>query len=176
MRFDTLLAEVGIGKKAACKLPMFDSEMGLLEVLEEQGCLQEAVLCVAHLLPPRESVWWACQLLKDQNAELESEGKDALIAAEQWALKPTEENRQKAAKLAELAGMDTPEGMAAMAARFSTGSVVENSGVKLPPPEKLYAKMSGGAVLLAMLRMLPDGEPFLEEALKTGKTVLKAEN
>lgn len=175
MPYEDLLEAVGMDRAGVKVLPKFSSPDMLLAELESRHCLQEAVLCLAHFLPPRESVWWACQMLKKSSQKaLDSESEAAALAAEQWALKPTEANRERAAHAAERAGIDTAEGMAAMAARFSTGSMAPGAEVNLPPPEKLYAKMSGGAVLLAMLRLAPGGDEFLMDALETGRTVLES--
>lgn len=175
MNFEPLLKEVGLEKAQIKTFAEAPAPLGLIEAMEKENCLIEAVQCMAHLLPPRESVWWASQVIKNsQKADAEPEHKAAVLAAEQWAMKPTEDVRKRAADLVEAIGMDSAEGMVALAAKFSTGNMAEGVDADMPPPEKLYAKMSAGAVLLSMQSALPDSDAFLTTALDTGKTVLRA--
>lgn len=180
MSFEPLLKDIGMEKADIKQFAEAKGGLTLINQLEKEAKLLEAVQCMAHLLPPRESVWWACQAIKESGLKgAEPEAKAAVKAAEQWAMKPTEPNRLNAGKLSDEAGTNTCEGMVALAAKLATGNMAadENGNaddhVDMPPPEKLYAKMSAGSVLLAMLKKLPEGDAFLSTSLETGKDVLR---
>ena len=175
MNFEPLLKEVGLEKAQVKAFANAPAPLGLIEAMEKENCLVEAVQCMAHLLPPRESVWWASQVIKNsQSADAEPEQKAAVLAAEQWAMQPTEDVRKRAADLIDIVGMDSAEGMVALAAKFSTGNMAEGVDADMPPPEKLYAKMSAGAVLMSMQQALPESDAFLSQALVIGKSALGA--
>ena len=57
----------------------------------------DAIKFLAHALPKREAIWWACLAVKrtlPQDATAADQA--ALSAAERWALQPSEETRQQA--------------------------------------------------------------------------------
>ena len=83
---------------------------------------------MAHALPVREGVWWACLAIQHAcNDTLVGPEKEACRAAVQWVLKPTEENRLAARAPAEAAGPATPAGAAALAAASGNARAVCNS-------------------------------------------------
>lgn len=115
--------------------------------LQEDGFYSDAVVFLSHALPRREAVWWAClcarkatKILADKNDQL------ALKAAEEWVIKPTEENRRNAEKLAEMTNYKTPSGWAATAAFWSGSSITKENETPVPPPAYLYAHAVAGAV------------------------------
>ena len=95
-----------------------------LAVLTEKQLAVDAVRFLAHALPKREAVWWACLCARQAaGGNLPAKPAAALQAAERWAADPSEDNRRKAQAAAEAAEMSTPAGCAAMAAFWSGGSM-----------------------------------------------------
>src|SRR5262245_43444613 len=63
--------------------------------LAERGEFPAAVQVLAHALPAREAVWWACQCAKSAGAS------PAIQAAERWVVAQTDETRRAAFTAAE---------------------------------------------------------------------------
>jgi hypothetical protein len=131
----------------------------------------DAVRFLAHLLPKREAVWWACLCAREGcGADLPPSAEKALLAAERWVAEPIEENRRAAMAAAETATLGTPAGCAALAAFLSGGSLGPPNVQAIPPGEGLTARAVAGAILLAAVVREPDKAPqkfqgFLERGL-----------
>jgi Family of unknown function (DUF6931) len=121
-----------------------------LDVLLEKQCYIDAVRFLAHALPKREAVWWACLCARSAAGTLGTDPQTAALqTAERWVTDPSEANRRAAQDAAETAGMGTPAGCAAMAAFWSGGSMAPPNVPVVPPGETLTAHGVAGAVLLA---------------------------
>lgn len=131
-----------------------------LQTLVEKEHFACAVKFLAHTLPKRQAVWWACLCVwgaekPDGPSEQEEKTVNAVHAAVMWVRDPSEENRRLAEQMGRIATVGTAAGCAAMAAFWSGGNM---SGPSLPavePPADLTAKVAAGAVLLAA----SDGDP-----------------
>lgn len=139
-----------LGEDAA---PLLDEKLdpaGFLALLMQHRQYADATRFLAHALPKREGVWWACLAasagLGRQTTPLQSA---SLHAAEQWVFKPVEENRRPTLAAAQAAGMDNPASWAAVAAFWSSGSLAPPDQPIVPPPDELCAKAIAGAVMLA---------------------------
>jgi hypothetical protein len=81
----------------------------------------DAANVMAHALPRREAVWWACLCAKKtKKPPPESNERSALSAAVKWVYKPTDENRQEAFRLAQVGDPESPGTLAALAAAYSS--------------------------------------------------------
>ena len=95
-----------------------------------------AVAFLAHALPRREAVWWAClcvQLGPGGATTLPEQEQEALLAAVRWVLQPIESNRRGAERPGRAAGPRSLCGYIALAAFFSGGSV-NPPGQPMRPP------------------------------------------
>lgn len=137
------------GKAAELLHPQLNPAAGV-QALVDAECYYDAIKLLAHGLPKREAVWWAClaarQLLTPETDEANVQ---ALIAAEAWAMKPTEDNRLRCRELARTTRYETPFSWAATAASWSTGSLAGPGEAEVAPPEFLYAHAVAGCVTLA---------------------------
>src|SRR5215813_9252935 len=107
-----------------------------LELLIEKGHLLDAIRLLAFALPKREAVWWACLCAREVLApDAPPELGDAIMAAEAWVYKPTEENRRAAMEKAERAGFDKPASWTAVGAFWSGGSLSPPNAPVVPPGE-----------------------------------------
>jgi hypothetical protein len=119
----------------------------------------DAIRFLAHALPRREAVWWACTAARsglDPNAAAQ---RQAVETTEAWVYHPDEERRRAAVAAAPAAGNDSPAHWAAMAASWSGGSLAPPEAPVVPPGETLTAQAVAGAVLLAAVKPEPERAP-----------------
>jgi hypothetical protein len=131
-----------------------------LDELVAKHDFQSACKLLAHALPKREAIWWACVCVRQvPAASATPEAKAALTAAERWVSAPTEENRRAAQAAAEVIGFGTPTGCTALAAFFSGGSLGPPNVAEVAPPEHLMPAAVAGAVLLVGVMNQPEKAP-----------------
>ena len=125
-----------------------------LDRLERAGLLIEATRLVAHALPAREAVWWACACSRHSAASGANPATETAIrdAAEAWVRKPSDELRRAAMKKAEEAGFGSPEAWAAVAAFWSGDSMAPPEAPKVPPQPHFTGLAVAGSVALAAAR------------------------
>jgi hypothetical protein len=124
-----------------------------------------AVAFLAHALPRREAVWWACLCVQVGPADgkiLARQEQDALDAAVRWVLDPIEPHRRAAERPGRALGPRSLCGYIALAAFYSGGSVN-------PPGQPIRAPASvktAQCITHAMLRIANKFYPRLrDEAL-----------
>jgi hypothetical protein len=124
------------------------------QVLEKNPQAGEAVKFLAHGLPEREAVWWACQSARVVAIGLNQADRQALAAAEKWVKAPSAENRAEAEAAAAKTDMTGPGGWAAQAAAWSQlpapiKPAASESKELVDPTAGLTAPAVAGAILLA---------------------------
>ncbi len=123
-----------------------------LETLIEKKLNDDAVMLMAHAMPKREAIWWACQCVRlTAGDKLSPQSAELLTAAEAWVASPTDELRRKAFEKAEAANFDPPAGFLGMAVFFSSGSLSLPNLPPVPPKDHLSAGMVGNAVKVAAI-------------------------
>ncbi len=142
--------------RAACS----ESADFLLWLIDEQRHV-EAIRYLAHALPPREGVWWACvSARRALGAEPWPEDVAALEAAEAWVFKPGDDALRRAAmQAAEATDMHSAAALAAVACFFSGGSIAPEGLPEEPAPEHLCPTMVASAVLYAGARGAEERAP-----------------
>lgn len=143
------LDEHGRSALAGCK-----NAVEALDRLEQAGLLVEATRLVAHALPAREAVWWACACSRHTAASGNDPEQEAKVrsAAEEWVRKQTDEHRRAAMKEAETAGFGSPEAWAAVGAFWSGDSMAPPEAPKVPPQPHFPGLAVAGSVALAAVR------------------------
>lgn len=143
------LDEEGRSALAGCK-----SAVEALDRLEQAGLLVEATRLIAHALPAREAVWWACACSRHTAASGSDPSLEAKVreAAEEWVRRQTDEHRRAAMKEAETAGFDSPEAWAAVGAFWSGDSMAPLDAPKVPPQPHFTGLAVAGSVALAAAR------------------------
>ena len=139
-----------------------------LSVLAGKEKFGDAVRVLAHLLPKRVAVWWACRCARQASGDqLPPKLEAAVKAAETWIAELSEKTRYTAFSLANQAGLGTAAGCAAMAAFASEGSLAPADDPVVPPPEGLAAQLVAASVLIAAsqnpLEMTSQIRTFLEQ-------------
>jgi len=125
--------------------------------LAEAGRMPDALRLVAHALPKREAVWWACMCARAVPiAEAPSCDAEALAAAETWVRKPDETARRATMEVAQRGGFRSPEAWAAVAAFWSGGSMAPEGQPVVPPADHLTGVAVAGAIILAATRVTPE--------------------
>jgi hypothetical protein len=116
----------------------------------------DAIRFLAHALPTREAVWWACLAARGAVEPAGIDQQSAVEAAEAWVYHPDEEHRRVAATAVAGLANDSPARWAATAAAWSGGSLAPPEAPVVPPGPTLTAQAVSGAVLLAGVRTEPE--------------------
>lgn len=115
----------------------------------------DAVTMLAHALPKREAVWWAC-LAARKTLDSEDELDNACIAAtELWVREPSELNRKAAKKLGDRRKKKTAAAWTATAASWCTGNMLDDDTTLVAPPDFLYAHAVAAGITLAAVAAGP---------------------
>ena len=162
---DELLREFELSEPEAEQVLVRDTAPQIsIERLIEAGFYLDAIKLLAHGLPKREAVWWACLAArKAQKPDTDQDNVNALLATETWARKPTEEHRLRCKELGEKTQFKSAASWAATAASWCTGSMTPTGEPEVPPPAYLYAHAVAGSISLAAALVDPEN---LEENYK----------
>jgi hypothetical protein len=149
-----VLPHLQFDAQAMTALAGCDNSLEALDRLEQAGLLIEATRLVAHALPAREAVWWACACSRHSAPSGENPAAETTIrdAAEEWVRRQTDDHRRTAMKTAETAGFGSPEAWAAVAAFWSGDSMAPPEAPKVPPQPHFTGLAVAGAVALAAAR------------------------
>lgn len=113
--------------------------------LIEKRNLVAVIDFLAHALPPREGIWWACLCAEHALGEnWTAPDKAAATAAVMWVMQPAEENRAAAKAPAEGCDPLSPAGSVASAASHTASE-----------PPFAWAKEIARAVILACIKAPP---------------------
>ena len=170
---DALLPRVALGAEAALVVQNVAQVAEALDRLEAAGFLLEASRLLAHALPKREAVWWACMCAAHTAPpDLPDADRQARETAEHWVRQQTEPLRRTAMQQAEAGGFATPEAWAAVAAFWSGDSMAPEGQPAVPPAPHLPGTAVAGAVALAAVRGDPVRQPArLKRFLESGRNI-----
>ena len=124
--------------------------------LVKAGLAEDAVSVLAQSLSRRGAAWWACRV-----ARLEAGGAPApkelraLEIAEAWVRQPEQLKAYAAQDAANVVGLASPAGCAALAAFLAGESIAPPHLDPLPPLPHLAGMAAAGAVKLAAARRAP---------------------
>ena len=148
-----LLSRLELDSEGTTVLDGADSADDALRRLESAGRLQEATRLVAHALPKREAVWWACMCARSvPDPAAKPDDGAALSAAEAWVRRPDEAARRAAMAAAEASGFRSAEAWAAVGAFWSGGSMAPPEAPVVPPGEHLTGVAIAGSITLSAVR------------------------
>jgi hypothetical protein len=152
----TVLERADLAPEAAAAATGAPDAAAALMRIVQAGMMADAARFMAHALPKREAVWWACMCARATAPEPPPQDAEAVAAAEAWVRKPEEELRRAAMAKAEAAGFRSPEAWAAVGAFWSGGSMAPPGQPVVPPAEHLTGVAVAGAVSLAAVRREPE--------------------
>jgi hypothetical protein len=173
VRMDEVFPRLGLTGESAALIQAEPDAALALGRLEQAGYLGEAVKLMAHALPSREAVWWACMCTHHTApADLPEADRAAVRTAEQWVRQQTDEVRREAFDHAQQAGFGTAESWAAVAAFWSGDSMSPLGQPKVPPAPHLAGTAVTGAISLASIRIHPvRREDRLRRFLASGREI-----
>lgn len=119
----------------------------------EAGLAEDAVSVLAQTLSRRAVAWWACRVARlEAGGSLTPQELGALEAAEAWVKHPEQLKAYAAQDAANVAGLASPSGCAALAAFLAGDSIAPSHLDPLPPLPHLAGMAAAGAVKLAAAR------------------------
>ena len=130
--------------------------------LVKAGLAEDAVSVLAQSLSRRGAAWWACRVARlEAGGSLAPKELRALETAEAWVRQPEQLKAYAAQDAANVAGLASPSGCAALAAFLAGESIAPPHLDPLPPLPHLAGMAAAGAVKLAAARRAP-AEPKQE--------------
>jgi hypothetical protein len=155
--------------KGATIVPGDEAPVAYLKGLLAQEKFDEAVKVCAHLLPRREAVWWACGCARLLLGEIPRDRAACLIAAENWAQRPSEDLQKVAMKLGSESDSNDALSWLAMAAGWSGGLLFANRDGPVPMPHYLTPRAAAIAVTLSAVgKRKPERANGLKQCIVEG--------
>lgn len=149
-----------------------------VRALMAEGQTVPALSLLAHTLPPREAVWWACLNVRAALGESPAPRQNAaLTAAEAWVYEPDEPHRRACQATADAAGNEGLGAVCAIAAFFSGDTLSEPDLPKVPPPPGMVGTFVVAALNMAAVQRSPERAPErLARALRQGIDIANGGN
>jgi hypothetical protein len=147
-----------------------DTVEAVVTALAQAGFGIEATRVLAHALPKREAVWWACMCAgHTAPPTLPEADRKVRELAEAWVRLQNMETARAAMDEAKRAGFQSPEAWAGVGAFWSGESLAPPDAPAVPPPPHLTGVAVAGAVALASVRTDASRQPqrlamFLQSA------------
>ena len=131
-------------------LPEYSPEQ-YVNILIDNKCFADSIVFLAHSLPKREAIWWACLCAKSiTNDATKADDLASLSMAEKWVYEPDEKKRRMCGTLAEKGEYKTCQNWTAAAVFWSGGSITAEADPAMEPSPFLYAHAVSGAILNAV--------------------------
>lgn len=132
------------------------SLLGSARALVKAGLAEDAVSVLAQSLSRRGAAWWACRVARlEAGGSLAPKEMRALETAEAWVRQPEQLKAYAAQDAANVAGLASPAGCAALCAFLAGDSLAPPHLDPLPPLPHLAGMAAAGAVKLAAARRAP---------------------
>ncbi len=149
-----------------------------MRTLIAEGQTVPALSLLAHTLPAREAVWWACLNTRAALGEAPAPKQDAaLTAAEAWVYAPDEPRRRACQATADAAGNEGLGAVCAIAAFFSGDTLSEPDLPKVPPPPGMVGTFVVAALNMAAVHRNPERAPErLARAVRQGIDIANGGN
>lgn len=149
--------------------------IAFLDHLVGLGRPAEGVSFLAHLLPRRESVWWAAKCVRAEPDAWAPDEEALITTAECWVRDLDEESRLTALALGDAGDAGRAATWVARAAAWSGGSIIANGAANLLSQPFMTPAAARGAILIAAKANV-DHLAFLRACIDRGRTFLAAKS
>ncbi|VAW59623.1 hypothetical protein MNBD_GAMMA11-2254 [hydrothermal vent metagenome] len=162
--------------------PALDDELPpaeYIQILTDNEHYQDAVTFLAHALPAREAVWWACVCARHHIDNADEKYQVGLKAAEAWVYDNSEENRRVCEKHAENGEYSTVASWVCAAVFWSGGSIAAADEPVMEVMPYIYAHAVAGSIVSAVSFSQPEPEEITErykEYIKHGINIANGGN
>lgn len=177
LRASAITRELDLSPPARALLRDEATPEQFLAALNSQDLLDDGLLFLAHWLPRREAIWWACQCiwhLQRPVAGTKAE-EEALKVAVRWVVEPNEPHRRAAEKAGEAAGTATAAGCIARGVFWSGGSISLPGLPVVEAPPRATPTIVAKALMLATAAS-PEAVPHRRRFLQIGHQVAVGAN
>lgn len=149
-RIDEVVAHAGLEPAALALLRMDSPIEAAIELLGAQHRALDAIRLLAHSLPKREAVWFACTSCRAMiGGGLPGTDEKPVSRAEAWVFDPDDRRARAAYAEAEQSNFQSAGSWAAVAAFWSSSSLAPADQVVVPPAQYLTGVAVVGAITLA---------------------------
>lgn len=149
-----------------------------INTLLEKEYFADSIIFLAHALPKREAIWWACLCSKSMtNKKTKADDLASLTMAEKWVYEPDEKIRRMCGTLAEKGEYKSAQNWTAAAVFWSGGSITKEDEPAMEPAAYLYAHAVSGAILNAVGASVADDiDMQFQEFIKQGLNIADGGN
>lgn len=142
-----------LNEEALALLHPEDSTVDYLGRLLHAKHYTQALTFLAHGLPKREAVWWACAALQRWfGNELGESDRQALAVVENWIYDPSQDLCRAAGDIAAEAKFQTPASLVAASVYWAGSSIAPPDCPAVPPREHFTNKAVAHALILVSMR------------------------
>jgi Family of unknown function (DUF6931) len=149
-----------------------------LTKLMEKEYFADSIIFLAHALPKREAIWWACLCSKAvTNKETKADDLASLTMAEKWVYEPDDKKRRMCGTLAEKGEYKSAQNWTAAAVFWSGGSITKEEEPAMEPAPYLYAHAVSGSILNAVgMSDVDDIDTQFQQFIKHGLNIADGGN
>jgi len=154
---EEVCAAAGLSEDAGALLATEAEPRDYVERLISSELYADAIGFIAHVLPLRESVWWAWSCARDAaGAEPTEAVVRAIESTRQWIVEPTDENRRAAGDAAEAADYGSAAALAALCAFMCGDTMGPPDAAPAPAPPGTVPRTVGGCIAMAAASGKPE--------------------
>lgn len=128
--------------------------LAFLSDLQSSPTPEDAITFLAHILPRRYAVYWACGCVRALEGGKDIDSHEAMQAALNWLRQPEEANRRHCLFIGMQADRKEATTWLSLAAAWSGGSIApQSSQAEVAAPSHLTALAAKAAVLISLAKV-----------------------
>jgi hypothetical protein len=147
---EEVCAAAGLSEDASALLVADAEPRAFVEGLISSELYADAVGFIAHVLPLRESVWWAWSCARDAAGTTPTEAVvSAIESTRQWIVEPSDENRRAAGDAAAALDYGSAAALAALCAFMCGDTLGPADSPPVPVPPGVVPRTVAGCIAMA---------------------------